>query len=143
MVEIYASAIAPAPIDHVWALVGDWAGIANWHPFVAKSELGEGPPANLAGAVRICTLANGAALKETQVERSDKNFMYAYSITDGPVPLKSHKGVFQLGRVTDTDETFIEWTVTFEADESVSDSVKAMFEEAIPQGLSALKSKVA
>ena len=69
--------------------------------------------------------------------------MYAYSITDGPVSINSHKGVVQLRTFTDTDQTFIEWTVAFDADESSFDSIKTMFEEAIPQGMSALKSKFA
>ncbi len=69
--------------------------------------------------------------------------MYAYSITDGPMPMKSHKAIVQLRPVTDTDQTFVEWTVAFDAGESVFDSIKTMFEEAIPQGVSALKSKFA
>ncbi len=72
MAEVYASAVVAAPIDRVWAVIGDWAGISKWHPFVEASVLGEGPPADQTGATRECTLINGAALKEVQVERSDK-----------------------------------------------------------------------
>ncbi len=143
MVEIFASAVVAAPIDRVWALAGDWAGISKWHPFVEKSELGDGAPANDAGAIRVCTLVNSARLKETQVERSDQSYMYAYSITEAPMPMKSHKGTVQLRPVTDGDETYVEWKITFEADESVSGAIKSMFEEAIPEGLAALKSKFA
>ncbi len=141
MVEVFASAVVAAPIDRVWALAGDWAGISKWHPFIETSVLGEGPPANDAGATRVCTLVNGASLKESQVERSDESFMYAYSITDGPMPMRNHKGVVQLRAVTDSDETFVEWSATFDADESVLNTIKEMFEAAIPAGLSALKSE--
>ena len=140
MTTISATAAIPAPIDQVWEVVGDWTGISKWHPFVEKSELGEGPPADTAGATRVCTLADGAALKETQVERSDQNFMYAYSITDAPMPIRNHKGVVQLRPITDTNQTFAEWTTEFEADGNVVEMIKGMFEAAIPAGLSALKS---
>jgi len=143
MAEVYASAVVAAPVDRVWALAGDWAGISKWHPFVAASGLGDGPPADQAGATRVCTLANGAVLKEVQVERSDEAFTYAYSITEGPVPMTCHKGVVRLRPVTDTGRTFVEWTVAFDADDAVIDAISAMFRDAIPQGLSALKSTFA
>ncbi len=143
MAVIHASAVIAAPIEQVWDLVGDWPGISNWHPFVEKSELGDGPPAHTAGSTRICTLVNGAALTERQVERSDERFMYAYSITDGPMPMKSHKGVVQLHPVTDTGHTFVDWTITVEAEDEVLGTITAMFEEAIPLGLTALQTKLA
>lgn len=143
MAVVHASAVIAAPIDRVWNLVGDWTGISKWHPFVENSQLGDGPPAHIAGSIRVCTLVNGASLTEEQVERSDENFMYAYSITDGPMPMKSHKGVVQLHPVTDTGHTFVDWTITVEADDEVLGTITAMFEEAIPQGLVALKAKLA
>lgn len=143
MSKIHASTVIAAPIEDVWAVVGDWAGISNWHPAVEASRLGAGPAASEAGAIRHCTLVNGASLKEVQTDRSDADHTYAYSITDGPLAMQRHAGAVKLTAITDTGETFAEWTTDFAAAADVHDDIHAMFAQALPGGLEALKAKFA
>ncbi len=141
MTRIYASTVIPAPVNDVWALAGDWAGISNWHPAVDASRLGDGPAASEAGATRRCTLANGAALDEVQTARSDTDHTYSYTITDGPLPMQHHAATVRLSPITDTGQTFAEWTTDFDAADAVHGDIHGMLSEALPGGLAALKAK--
>ena len=47
--------------DAVWKVVGDFAGIANWHPAVEKSEATKG---NEVGSVRTLAIKGGGKMVE-------------------------------------------------------------------------------
>ena len=61
MAKASVSAVIGAFADDVWKVVGEFGGIANWHPAIAKSELGPGKPGDAVGSTRTCTLGDGAS----------------------------------------------------------------------------------
>jgi ribosome-associated toxin RatA of RatAB toxin-antitoxin module len=50
MSKVYCSAVVPAPVQEVWALVRDFGSFAQWHPMVADSRI-EG---SQSGDGRLC-----------------------------------------------------------------------------------------
>ena len=65
MVKCTESWKVAVPADEVWALMGDFNGLASVSPDVVKSELEQG------GAIRRLTLTNGAQFIEQLVSRDD------------------------------------------------------------------------
>jgi mxaD protein len=63
----------------VWAVVGRFGGVADWHPDVAsaKSTGGDAP-----GAARELTLRKGGVVKETLDEYEPKELKYSYRMSD-------------------------------------------------------------
>jgi carbon monoxide dehydrogenase subunit G len=72
--------IARSPED-VWALVGDFGGLADWMPGIESCELD--------GDVRKLQTM-GMEIHERLVDRDDASRTISYSITKGPMPLEHH-----------------------------------------------------
>jgi len=90
MAKASVSAVIGASADDVWKVVGEFGGIANWHPAIAKSELSPGKPGDAVGSIRTCTLGDGAQLREEQTARSDAERSYTYSILESPMPVENY-----------------------------------------------------
>lgn len=61
-----------APADAAWAVVDDFANIANWTSSIQRSELvGDSNLASGLGAERVCELGPGKVLEERIVEYTD------------------------------------------------------------------------
>ncbi len=72
--------------DRVWAMAGDFAGLALWVSGVDRFACtGDG-----IGAVRTFLLA-GQAMEERQMARDDANRSYSYALCRGPVPVAGYR----------------------------------------------------
>ena len=67
-----------------WAVVGNLAGVDAWIPGVTDAKI--------EGNVRICTFANDAVQHEEISDYSTEKRSYHYSVSSGPLPLKSNQG---------------------------------------------------
>jgi Polyketide cyclase / dehydrase and lipid transport len=100
-----ASAAAPA----VWAAVGDFCGIATWHPAVAKCEL-----SNKDGKTyRTLTLKDGAKLLEKLTAFDAAAMTYSYTIEEGPLPVANYVSTLKV--VAKDKGATIDWSGTFDA----------------------------
>lgn len=107
MLKVSESASFARPAKELWRWVGDFGGLAKWHPAVARCELrGDG--------TRLLTLADGAELVE-RLERCDEPARtLEYSIVSGPLPVRRYRS-----RITVTgndDGCTVEWSSQFDAD---------------------------
>ncbi len=143
MSKVYESAVIAAPVSDVWKLVGDYANISSWHPVVNESRIEEGPAGDKVGAIRTCTLENGAQLHERQTARSDEDFSFTYIITQSPMPMKNYQGDVRLHPVTGTGETFIEWSADFDPDADAEAELPGMISGMLKAGFEALQSRFA
>jgi Polyketide cyclase / dehydrase and lipid transport len=84
-----ASAAAP---DAVWARIGDFCGIAKWHPAVGKCEMAEKDGATW----RTLSLKGGGAIIEKQLARDDKAMSYSYAITESPLPVANYQSTISV-----------------------------------------------
>jgi Polyketide cyclase / dehydrase and lipid transport len=92
-----------------WAAVGDFCGIASWHPAVAKCEI-----LTKGGATfRTLTLKDGAKLLEKQTAFDAAKMTYSYTIEEGPLPVANYKSTLKV--VAKEKGATIDWSGNFDA----------------------------
>lgn len=114
----------------VWARIGAFDAIADWHPAVASAICDIVP----SGLKRTLELIDGG--KITELSSQIEEFRYSYSIVDGSVPVKEYLSEF---RVDNSDRcTVITWSGNFEAAGVNHAEAKAVIEEIYSAGLNAI-----
>lgn len=122
MARAYASIILKSPVQTVWNLVRDFNGLPNWAPAVARSKIEGGFDADVVGCVRSFYTHDGSHIRERLLALDDSNYTFTYNFEKPAFPVKNYIAVMRLYPVTHTDETFAEWTATF--DEAPGDEGK-------------------
>lgn len=120
----------PRPVDEVWAEIGGFTAIADWHPEVTSAEAAEieGEPH------RHLRLADGALVLERLVDRGPHH--YSYAMVEGPLPLTAHQAT--LSCVAEDGGCHVYWSAVFEpADPSADDIVEGFYRI----GLEALRAR--
>ncbi len=64
-------------------MLRDFNSHALWHPAIAKSEIEDAHPADMVGAVRAFSLADGGRLREQLLRLNDRDHELTYAC--GPV----------------------------------------------------------
>ena len=77
----------PASPDAVWKTIGDYCGIANWHPAIEKCEISKKDGATF----RTLSLKGGGTILEKQTAWDDKSRTYSYTIEESPLPVANYK----------------------------------------------------
>jgi hypothetical protein len=104
-----------------WAAVGDFCGIATWHPAVTKCEMSTKDGATY----RTLTLKDGAKLLEKQTAFDAAGMTYSYTIEDGPLPVANYKSTLKVAGKG--NGATIDWSGTFDAKgASDADAVKTI-----------------
>jgi uncharacterized protein YndB with AHSA1/START domain len=140
MVTATASSVIAAPIEQVWARIRDFNGLPSWHPRMLESEIEGGLPAEQIGCIRKFKVASGATIREILRAFSDEDHLVSYSILETPQPITNHTATLKLTRITDGDQTFAEWTATFDAPAAEAEAIAAgMAANVFQGGFNALK----
>ncbi len=128
--SVTRSVTVPAPVLEVWALIGDFHGMANWHPGVkgsTREHVGE-------DEFRALDLLGGGRLLEHLEEKARHH--YDYSILRGPLPVAHYHARLS---VSDTGAgTKVTWSSSFTPRADGAEDVVAAIYEA---GLEALKAR--
>jgi polyketide cyclase/dehydrase/lipid transport protein len=77
-------AISTATPEAAWKKIGDFCGIATWHPAVEKCVLSDD------GKMRTLSLKGGGTIVETLVSRDDNAHSYTYEIVSSPLPVSDY-----------------------------------------------------
>jgi len=126
--------VAASP-EKVWQTIGDFCGIANWHPAIEKCVPGQqnGMP------TRTLSLKGGGTILEQQTGRSDSGMQYSYTILQSPLPVTDYHSTISVKKVG--SGSVITWSGTFKANgASDADATKAI-QGIYDSGLDALASK--
>lgn len=83
-------ASSTASAADVWTKIGDFCGIANWHPAVAKCDLSADKKE------RTLTLKGGGTIIEDLVRWSDKTHSYTYKIKESPLPVEAYESTIRV-----------------------------------------------
>jgi len=105
----YNSAIIPAPVDDVWAVLRNFHDV-GWAANVVTSVKTGGSPDEI-GATRVLN----DAFEETLIALDDGARVMRYSIDDGPGPVSKENvsgyvGEIRVFPVTADETTFVLWT---------------------------------
>jgi uncharacterized protein YndB with AHSA1/START domain len=114
MARAYASIILKAPVETVWSLVRDFNGLPGWAPPVAKSKIENGLDADVVGCIRSFHMGDGGHVRERLLALDDANFSCTYNFEKPAFPIKNYIATLRLYPVTQTNQTFAEWTATFD-----------------------------
>ncbi len=126
--------VAASP-DKVWQTIGQFCGIAAWHPAISKCVLSKTPGA----PVRTLSLKGGGTLVEQQTERSDDARHYAYTILKGPLPVSDyHSTLSVIGKGSGST---ISWTGSFKAHGASDAAATKAIQGIYDSGLDALAAK--
>jgi hypothetical protein len=124
-------------IAKVWAKIGGWCAISEWHPLIAKcEEKDEGGK-----KIRILTLKDGGVIKETLLKSEAAS--YTYQIDESPLPVANYTAT--LAVVPDKDdksEVNVVWTAKFDAKGASEDEAKKVIAGIFKAGLDEIKKKM-
>ncbi len=134
--EVTKSVDVPEPPAAAWKAIGDFCGIANWHPAVAKCE----PSTKDGATMRLLTLKDGAKILEKLLSFDDQAMAYSYSIIDaGPLPVANYKSTLSIE--PHGSGSIISWTGKFDSkgdDAKSIDAISGVYQD----GLDGLAAKV-
>jgi len=122
MARAYASTILKAPVQTVWSLIRDFNGLPSWAPDVATSKIENELDADVVGCVRSFYNKAGDHIRERLLAMDDARYTFTYNFEKPAFPVKHYIAAVRLYPVTATNETFAEWTATF--DEAPGDEGK-------------------
>lgn len=106
--EVSAKVRVPARAQTVWRTVGDFTGLAGWHPVVAETQMENG------GQQRRVKLVDGSELAEVLVSHDDSGTQYTYRIVEpGPLPVRDYEATLAVRESTDGG-CEVSWSARFE-----------------------------
>jgi hypothetical protein len=129
-IEVKKKRDTPGDPEDVWALIGDFCAIKNWHPVVADCvQEQEGDV-----IYRTLALKNGGKIKEKLTAKDETS--YSYEIVESPLPVKNYKATLTVEEDTDSPErSEVEWEASFDAngasDEDAEKTIAGIFEAGI------------
>ncbi|WP_142846621.1 SRPBCC family protein [Telmatospirillum sp. J64-1] len=142
MPKAYASAIIPAPVESVWAVVRDFNALPSWHPGIARSEIEEGRAPDSVGCVRSFHLQDGSHIREKLLSLSDARYSVTYDFQTSPIPARNYQATIRLTPVTAGDATFAEWWATYDCDQGEEAGLQNLFANGVfKTGWDALKGR--
>jgi hypothetical protein len=120
----------------IWAKVGGWCAIADWHPVIAKcEEKAEGGKKR-----RILTTKDGGVIKETQLTTTETG--YTYSIDESPLPVANYTASFAIVPDSDDkDEINIVWSAKFDPKGATEAEAKKVIDGIFKAGLDEIEKK--
>jgi hypothetical protein len=124
--------------DQIWAAIGPFCSIQDWHPAIGKCTTdGKTPPTRT-----LVTKDGKATFVELQTARDDKGYSYSYAIKTSPLPLTDYVSTIKVA-AKGKDMSTITWNSTFTPasgkEAAASDAVGGIYQS----GLDAVKSKMA
>jgi len=127
---------APGDPAEVWALVGDFCAIKDWHPVVAQcEETKEGDV-----TFRILTLKDGGKIKEKLTGTEETS--YSYEIIESPLPVKNYKATLSIEEDEDSpDRSEVHWEATFDVQGASDDHARKTIADIFEAGVKGIKAK--
>lgn len=91
----------------LWKKVGDFCGIANWHPAIEKCVL------SADGKQRTLSLKGGGTIVETLENWDDAKHSYSYTIVSGPLPVANYHSTISV--TADPKGSALKWIGKYDA----------------------------
>ncbi len=115
MGKCYNSTVVNSSIETVWDTLKDFHKVSWGDKVITKIDVVGDIAGSDAGAKRILN----DAFHETLLSVDNDNCTFSYSIDDGPGPvakdvISNYVGKVVLSPITDSGQTFIDWTSTFQ-----------------------------
>ena len=127
----------PGTPEAVWAKIGKFCAISDWHPAVAECKESKENDATL----RLLKLGDGATINEQHT--SDSETGYTYKILESPLPVKDYSASFSVRPDYDSEGNSITtWSASFQAKDKPEAEAKAVITGIFADGMKSLKEKL-
>ncbi len=135
MLEVTREIEVSGSPDTVWAVIGDFGTIAEWHPACTASSA-----ETVQGAVqRTIVVGDGARIVERLESQDDAERSYSYSIVEGPLPVEDYLSTLSVA--ASGDGSAIRWTGKFNAKGAPDERAKGVIAGIYDIGLGALQKR--
>jgi hypothetical protein len=91
-ITLSRSVDVPGSPAEVWAAIGGFCAIADWHPAIRACNEDNKTPTTRT----LVTKADGAVFVELQTDRNDAAHRYTYTFVSSPVPVTRYSSTFQV-----------------------------------------------
>jgi len=133
------SAVIAADPDRVWAAIGDFGRLADWHPHVPPSAIEDDANPQVPGAVRVFAIDGKVVARERLLDRDSDARRYRYTLLD-PVVLPVGDYVATLAVHPHTGGAEVRWSAEYRAPDEVVPQVESLFGDGTyGSGLDALR----
>jgi hypothetical protein len=116
--------------DALWKKVGDFCGIASWHPAIEKCVL------SADGKQRTLSVKGGGTVVETLENWDDANRSYKYTIVSGPLPVANYHSTISV--TADPKGSALKWVGTYDAKDAPDADAKKTMDGVYEDGVKAL-----
>lgn len=121
----------------VWAKIGAFCAIKDWHPALSNCEETKEGDASF----RILTLKDGAKIKEKLTGKTDTG--YTYQIIESPLPVKDYFASFSAKPDADNAaQTQVVWSASFMAKGKPDSDARGVIEGIFKDGLASISDKL-
>lgn len=139
--SVVSEGLINAPVATVWGIIRGFNGLANWHPYVARSELIEGDGESSVGAIRRFEQIDGSMVTEKLLALDDLNYSMTYLLLDAPIPVKDYVASIKLQPVVKMDKTIIVWSVDYKVLPEVAVELNKKLDEVFVMGFDELNKR--
>jgi hypothetical protein len=122
----------PVEPDTVWELIGGFASLPDWLPYITKSELGEG------GRIRRLTTSDGDTIVERLTRFDDSARSYSYTFVQAPFPVTDYFATLRVSPAPGGSGSRVDWTGQFTPDGVGDEEARQLFLGIYHDGLAAL-----
>ncbi|GAA2774631.1 SRPBCC family protein [Streptomyces showdoensis] len=135
------STVVPAAPDAVWAVVGDFGALADWHPHLPPATLEGGADPEVPGAVRAFAVDGAVVARERLLGRDAAARSYRYTLLD-PLALPVREYVATLVVRPHPEGAEVVWSAAYRGADDTVPRVEALFGDATyGTGLAALAAR--
>ena len=112
--KVWTSRVMRAPVEKVWAVIRDFAGMGAWHSDSTKMHMIGGVRSDKVSVIRDFYFGPGH-LHEELLHLCDRSRSFSYRITKSPLPWINYVSGPRLWPVTSNNTTFGVWTGDWDA----------------------------
>jgi uncharacterized protein YndB with AHSA1/START domain len=113
-IKVWTSRVMKAPVEKVWGVIRDFAGMGAWHEDITKMHMIDGVRSDKVSGVRDFYFGSGR-LHEELLHLCDRTRSFSYRITKSPLPWINYVSGPRLWPVTSNNTTFGVWTGDWDA----------------------------
>lgn len=112
--KVWTSRVIKAPVEKVWGVMRDFAGMAAWHDEITKMHMLKGVRSDKVSGIRDFYFGEGH-LHEELLHLSDLERSFSYRITECEIPWINYVSGPRLWPVTANNTAFGVWTGDWDA----------------------------
>ncbi len=123
-----------APPEKVWAMIGPFCSIKDWHPAIGKCTEHNG--------VRTLVTKDGAGtFVEKQTANKPSSMEYSYEIQKSPLPITGYKSTLKVTKKGEGSQ--VEWSSTYTPDKGKEDAANQAISGIYQGGLDSIQKMAA